>query len=201
MSADGRVQVSPDVAFVSIGVQKQNIDAGRAQEEANRVAAAALANIRALGIPARDIQTSGVSLDPQYDDHGTLTGFLATDSFSITVEKLRQAGAVIDAGVRAGANRGVGVSFGLANDGEARTAALRAAVALAQQKAAAVAAQLGLSLQGARVEVVENASQTPIPYAADGRSMAAPSTAGAATPVQGGQLSILDNVTVTYTLP
>jgi uncharacterized protein len=198
VNADGKAQVAPDVAFVTVGVQQTDIDAAKAQNQANTIAADALARIKALGIPDRDIQTSGISLDPQYDDRGTLTGFTATDTFTITVEQPRQAGKVIDAGVAAGANRNVSVGFGLKDDTQARTAALKAAVAVAQRKAAAVASQLGISLSGAKVQVVESGAQVPQPVFNTARVGAPAPGVAAPTPIQTGVLTIQDSVTVTY---
>lgn len=200
VSGDGSVTVRPDVAYVTVGVQQTDPQAGRAQNEANATTATAIARIKALGIPDRDIQTASISLDPQYDDRGVVVGFMATDTLAITVEQPRRAGAVIDAGVGAGANHNVSISFGLKDTSAARTAALRAAVAVAQRKATAVAAQLGVSLRGARVQVTEDSAQTPspLPYAQNG--IAAPSrTSGTTTPVQTGSLTVTDSVTVTYT--
>lgn len=200
VSADGQVTVAPDVAFVTVGVQQTDQQATVAQDRANATTAAAIARIKALGIPDRDIQTVAISLDPQYDDRGLVVGFIATDTLTITVSQPRQAGKVIDAGVAAGANRNVSVSFGLKDDSVARSQALRAAVAVAQRKAGAVAGQIGVSLQGAKIQVTENTAQTPVPvrYAQVGAApvAGAPSTA---TPVQTGSLTVIDNVTVTYT--
>lgn len=200
VSAQGTVTVSPDVAFVTVGVQQTDLQATKAQDEANTTTAAAIARIKALGIPDRDIQTVAISLDPQYDDRGVVIGFVATDTLSITVEHPRQAGAVIDAGVGAGANRSVSVSFGLKDDSQARSAALRAAVAVAQRKAAAVAAQLAISLQGAKVQVTENLAQSPVPVVYAQTGVAAPGRVVAPTPVETGSLTVTDSVTVTYTL-
>jgi uncharacterized protein len=197
VSGDGMVNVAPDVAFVTVGVQQKESQATKAQDEANTITASAIARIKALGIPARDIQTVRISLDPQYDEAGALTGFIASDALSITVEHPKQAGAVIDAGVGAGANYNVSVSFGLKDNSQALSAALRAAVANAQRKAAAVAAQLGVSLQGAKIQVTENQTQSPIPFTQAGgavRSSVAP------TPVQTGSLTVTDSVSVTYVL-
>ena len=190
VSAQGTVTVSPDVAFVTVGVQQTDLQATKAQDEANTTTAAAIARIKALGIPDRDIQTVAISLDPQYDDRGVVIGFVATDTLSITVEHPRQAGAVIDGGVGAGANRSVSVSFGLKDDSQARSAALRAAVA----------AQLAISLQGAKVQVTENLAQSPVPIVYAQTGVAAPGRAVAPTPVETGSLTVTDSVTVTYTL-
>lgn len=196
VNAQGTVQVQPNVAYVSVGVQETNIDAAKAQQQANGVATRALAAIKALGIPNKDIQTSGVSLDPQYDEHNVLTGFQASESFAVTVEQPARAGAVIDAAVHAGANQNVSVSFGLKDPSQAQSAALKAGVAIAQRKAQAVASQLGVSLSGAKVEVTENGTPSPLPFAAVQK--AAPIN-GTSTPIQTGMLTVQDSVTLTYT--
>jgi uncharacterized protein YggE len=198
VSAEGSVIVTPDEALVTVGVQQTDLQASKAQDAANTVTATAIARIKRLDIPSRDIQTQNISLDPQYDDRGVVIGFIATDTLAITVEQVKQAGAVIDAGVGAGANRNVSVSFGLKNDAAARAAALRAGVALAQQKAAAVATQLGISLQGAKVQVTE--STTPTPPVTYAQGALVPGKSAVATPVQAGSLTITDNVTVVYLL-
>jgi len=197
VSAQGSATVAPDVAFVTVGVQETDLQAGKAQSQANTIIAAAIARIKALGIPDRDIQTQSISLDPQYDDRGALTGFQATDTLSITVEQLSKAGSVIDAGVTAGANKNVSVSFGLKDNTQALGQALHSAIAAGQQKATAVAAQLGISLAGAKVQVVENQAQSPVPVQ---YSLVAGAAKSAATPVQAGSLVVQDSVTLTYTL-
>jgi uncharacterized protein YggE len=199
VSGQGSASVTPDVAFVTIGVQQTDLQAGKAQSQANSIIADAISRIKALGIPDRDIQTQSITLYPQYDDRGVLTGFQATDTLSITVEKPGKAGSVIDAGVAAGANYNVSVSFGLKDDSLARTQALQAAIAQAQRKAAAAAKQLGISLAGAKMQVVENTAETPVPmpYAV---GVPARSAASTPTPVQAGSLVIQDSVTITYTL-
>jgi uncharacterized protein YggE len=196
VTAQGTVQVRPDVAFVSVGVQQTSIDAAKAQQAANSVATQALAGIKALGIPDKDIQTSSVALNPQYDEHNTLTGFQASETFSITVEQPSKAGAVIDAAVHAGANQNVSVSFGLKDASQAQSAALKAGVALAQRKAQAVASQLGVSLSGAKIDVEENGASTPQPFAPAQKVAVSD---GTSTPIQTGTLTVQDSVTVTYT--
>jgi uncharacterized protein YggE len=199
VSATGTVQVPPDQATVSAGVVKTALDAATAQAEANVVATQVIAAVRALGIPARDLQTAGISLNPQYDDNGVLTGFQATDTLVVTVTHLKQAGAVIDAAVHAGANQGISLSFGLQDPSAAQTAALQAAVRIAQAKAAAVARELGVSLTGAHVQLVENLAQPVQPVYAQTLAAPAPSRAPS-TPVESGTLTVQDNVTLTYIL-
>lgn len=200
VTAQGSTTVTPDVAFVTLGVQQTDLQAGKAQSEANTITAAAIAHIKALGIPNKDIQTQSISLNPQYDDRGVLTGFQASDTLSITVEQPGKAGSVIDAGVGAGANQNVSVSFGLKDDSQAQTAALKAAVTVGQRKAAAVAAQMGISLAGAKVQVIENQVTTPVPQQYAAVAVPARGVASAPTPIQTGSLVIQDNVTMTYTL-
>ena len=63
------------------------------------------------------------------------------------MENLERVGAVIDAALGAGANQLDGVYFGLENDLETRTDALRAAITEARRKAQAMADALGVQLE------------------------------------------------------
>lgn len=200
VTADGTVQIAPDIAFLTVGVVKTDIEAAAAQSAANAVAARAIAGLKALGIPDRDLQTSGVTLNPQYDNSGTLTGFQATDTVAVTVERLSQAGKVIDTAVAAGANQSLSITFGLKDPSSAQSAALKAAIVIAQRKATVAATQMGVSLVGARFQLAETNSQLPQPvYATAQRSMVSVPAPSNPTPIQAGTLTIDESVSLTYT--
>ena len=199
----GDVKADPDEATVRLGVFAQQKTARAAQDQVNRTAQAILAAIRRLGVKAEQIQTSELSLGPYYaqeqNDRGEprIAGYNASNVVQVTLDKLDQVGPVVDAGLAAGANRLEGVSFGLRDDGAARSAALAAAVGQARTKAEALARALRVRL----VEVVEATEGgvsvfQPQPFAR-GMAMAAEAMV-ADTPVSAGQLSIQGSVTLRY---
>src|SRR4051794_16140134 len=123
VSGSGQARVSPDEATVRLGVLAQAPTAREAQDRVNRAANAVLEAIRKAGVPAERIQTTGLSLGPQYaqgrpDSQGPrITGYQATNTVNVLLDDLAKVGPVIDAGLAAGANNLDGVEFGLRNDG------------------------------------------------------------------------------------
>ena len=116
----------------------------------------------------------------------------------VTVRRIADAGKVLDAAVKAGANVGQGVSFDLdvPTATRAREEALRLAVADALRKARVIAdaAKVG---QIVLVGIIENGALPIRPlyetFAARGAAMA-----DVATPVQPGETTVSASVTVRY---
>ena len=74
VSGSGPARVAPDEATVRLGVLAQAPTAREAQDQVNRSASAVLDAIRKLGVPAERIQTTGLSLNPQYAQGRTRPG-------------------------------------------------------------------------------------------------------------------------------
>lgn len=198
VNGSGEVRVPPDMATVTFGVLADRATAADAQDEANRVIAAAVGNLHRLGIPDRLIQTAAIALQPRTDNSGNVIGYEASQTLAVVVDRVALVGRVVDAGVAAHANNNVGIAYGLRDENAARTAALRVAVGVARTRAAAAAAALGRSLAGAHVQLTENTQPVqPQPVVAAGRQ-AAPSAA-APTQAFGGTLTVHEDVGLTYT--
>jgi len=193
VSGTGEIKAVPDEAFVSAGVQTRAQTAQEAQSTNNTQMQAVINAVKAMGIPDSDIQTSGVSLYPVYGTNQTLEGYQARNTISITVEKIDQAGQVLDAVVKAGANETAGIQFGLKNQTALRNKALAAAVADARSKADALAAAAGVKITS--VEAVSETSVN-VPVLVSRASVAA--AASQAVPVEPGQLTVSAQVTVAY---
>ena len=67
LSISESVESAPDIATVSAGVTSQAQTAVEAMQVNAREMSAVIARIKALGIAEKDIQTSGISLNGQYD--------------------------------------------------------------------------------------------------------------------------------------
>jgi uncharacterized protein YggE len=194
VSGSGRVAATPDEAFVTAGVQTRATTAQDAQAANNRAMQAVVDAIKALNVPDRDIQTSGISLYPVYSQGQTLSGYNASNSVTVTAENIDQAGAVLDAAVRAGANQTGGIRFGLKDDAPLRNKALAAAAADARSKADALAAALGLQVTG--VQAISEQSVGGPTYTPP-REVAA-AGAAPAVPVEPGQLDVTAQVTIVF---
>ena len=107
-----------------------------------------MAAIRAAGIAERDIQTSGINLNPQYkyveNQPPSIVGYQASNNVNVKVRDLARLGKVLDAFVANGANQINGPSFEVDKPDEAYDEARLAALKKAQARANTYAAALGL---------------------------------------------------------
>jgi len=109
INATGEVTRVPDVAIISAGVQTlQPTATGAIEENAARMERVRAALKRA-GIEDKDIQTSALNLNPeyQYDQNRPprLTGYRATNTVNVKFRDLKRTGAILDALVAEGANQ------------------------------------------------------------------------------------------------
>jgi uncharacterized protein YggE len=195
VSGAGSVRAAPDQAELSLGVTTQADTATRALQANAALARRVIAAVKGEGVAAEDIQTASVYLSPRTGEDGsTILGYAATDTVSVTVRDLGKAGAVIDAGVEAGANEVSGPSLTRSDQDELYRRALRAAMADAKAKAQELARAGGIALGPVR-SVVEGSSPTP-PVPFTGVADAAVES----TPVEPGTETIEAVVTVEFAL-
>jgi uncharacterized protein len=190
VSAQGTVNVAPDMATVTLGVQTKADDAATALKNNASKMTAVISAVEAQGVPANKIQTSDLSLN--FDDQNSV--YVASHTITVEVDTIANVGPILDAAVNAGANNSWGVQFGLKDSSAANSQALQAAVVAARKHADAIATGLGVSITGVG-SAAEPTFSSPIPYGAS--PLAA--SAAASTPIQPGELSISANVQVVYT--
>lgn len=198
VSGEGRVEVVPDLATVSLGVTTDADTASAAMAANSDAVAQVLERLKAAGIEPRDVQTSGLSLGPRYDygrGDGTppkLVGYTVSNMVTVRVRALDKLGGVLDGVVADGANTLNGLGFGLAEDGEARDEARRRAVADARRRAELYAEAAGVKL-GRLVSINEaggNYAPMPMAEAAFAKS--------ADVPIAAGEVGISANVSLLY---
>ena len=200
VSGDGEVRAEPDMAVATVGVTAISQSPQDAMDQVSQRLADVIASARTLGVEERDIQTTGLSLQPNYrprarpEDPQEIDSYRASNSVSITIRDLSRAGAVLDAASRAGANVIGGLRFGLSNTDALRQQALAAAVRDAASKARAIATAAGVNISGV-ISITED-SFAPQPVA-----RAAPALAQADAvppPVEPGELIIRARVRASY---
>ena len=101
VNATGEVTRVPDVAIISAGVVTRSTTAsGAIQDAANRMERVRAALKRA-GIDDRDIQTSNISLNPEYryenNQPPQLVGYSASNQLSVRFRDIRNSGRILDA--------------------------------------------------------------------------------------------------------
>ncbi|WP_369060325.1 SIMPL domain-containing protein [Caulobacter sp. 73W] len=200
LSAFGETRVAPDMAAITLGV---NIEAPTAAEAMKANAARmsqVVAAIKKAGIDSRDIQTSGLNLNPQYayeqNQPPKLTGYQAANQVTIRVRDLAKLGQTVDATVTAGANTINGISFGLTDPKAAEDAARREAVKALEAKAALYAQATGYKLVRL-VSLNEFGGYAPEPPRPM-MMMAAKREFADSTPIEGGELRVRVDVSATY---
>ena len=135
VSAQAEARRVPDVATISAGVVTQAADGNAAMRQNAEQMAKVMAAIKAAGIAEKDIQTSGISLNPQYryveNEAPSITGYQATNTVSLKVRDITKLGKVLDSLAAQGANQINGPSFQIDQPepvyDEARLAALKKA--------------------------------------------------------------------------
>ena len=202
VSASADAKRVPDVASLSTGVVTQATDANAAMR-ANAVQMdKVMKAIRAAGIAERDIQTSGINLNPQYNyrDNAppTITGYQASNTVSITVRDLAKLGKVLDTLVEQGANQVNGPSFEVDKPDEAYDEARVGALKKAQARANTYADALGLKVRRI-VSISEGGSSMPRPMPMM-RAMSADAGMAKETSVSPGETTLSVNLDVVFEL-
>jgi uncharacterized protein YggE len=177
--------------------------ATEAREAAAATMTAILDAVVAAGIARRDLRTALVALNPVTDyssERGPrVTGYQVTNTVEITVRDLASTGAVIDAGLGAGASGLDGLEFRLDDPTAAEESARRSAIEDARRRAATLATAAEVAL-GDVVGIVEGGRQPiPMSFAGGVRGLAIKAEA-ADTPVESGTQEVAVSVVVTFAI-
>lgn len=147
LSAYGEVRTAPDMASIMLGVQSEAPSAAQALSANAEQMAHVMAALKRAGVADRDLQTSQLSVNPQYvyeqNKPPRLTGYQASNQLTVTVHDLKRLGQTVDATVNAGATNVGAISFGLSDPTAASDAARLEAVKALQAKASLYAKALG----------------------------------------------------------
>ncbi|MBW8823888.1 MAG: SIMPL domain-containing protein [Xanthomonadales bacterium] len=203
VSAEASSKRVPDVATISTGVVTRAADANAAMRQNADQMAKVMAAIKAAGVAERDIQTSGVNLNPNYNytpnKPPKINGYEARNTVSIKVRDIGKLGKVMDSLVAAGANDLNGPSFEVDKPDEAYDEARRGALEKAQARAEMYAKALGLRVRRI-VSIDESGSSFPRPMPMmRTMAMAAPKAA-ADTEVSPGEASLSAHLNVVFEL-
>src|SRR5262245_40506360 len=191
VTGTGAVSGTPDQLMLSMGVRTSDASVSAALQRANQAVRAVTGALARTGVRRSDIQTSGLSIQPNYAGNSALpTGYGVSESIDVTLRRLATAGTQISDAVRAGGNATVvdGVTLNL-SDTSARHAAARA-------RAAQYAKALGRSV-GPVVSVSEQGGMGPLPVPVAG---AARSSTPSPVPVSPGRQRVTVSVTAVFAL-
>ena len=201
VTGTGKVELTPDTAYIYIGVHSEGPDAVEAVASNNEKTQSVKDAITALGVDEKDIQTTSFSIYPQqrYDDKGQPTGeitYMVDNTVYVQVRDLDQVGEILDAAVKAGANSINGISFDLEDKSAAMSEAREKAVNDANLQAQELAEAAGVSL-GPVITISTSGGVIPI-APIYGKGGGASVEMAASVPVSPGQMTISVDVFMVY---
>ena len=200
VAGTGRASVRPNLADLRLGVTITAASVGQARSTTSTTLSAVIAGLKALGIADGDLQTSIVSVSPQYDysREGApprLAGYTFSNLVAVIVRDIERVGEAIDAALTAGATNIDQISFRVADQSAAEREARAAAVVDARVKAETFAAAAGVAIGGVAA-IVE--SGAPIPYPTPFGERMAFAAKDVATPIAPGTNEVVATVTVAF---
>jgi uncharacterized protein YggE len=197
VSGTGRVSVTPDTAIASIGVEITAPTLAEATKEASEKMTAVVNAIKAAGVDAKDIQTTSYNVypltnSPKEGETPKITAYRVSNIVTVKVRKIADLGTILDGALEAGANS-VNSVFFTVNDpskaqDEARTAAVKEAMAKAQTLATAAGVKVG------KIISISDIQGGVIPYYRSSVFESVPAQAGGAGPVESGSTEIVATV-------
>ena len=198
---EGEVGVAPDMAILNLTVLREGETARAALTANSEAMKQVLAALKEAGIAERDLQTSGLSIQPRFAQPNKernvepkIIGYTVSNALTVRVRKLAEAGAILDKAVSLGVNQGGGIVF-VKDDlkptlTEARKLAVADAIARAKTLAEAADIKLG------KILVIEEQSSLPRPMPYGGPMRMAASDAS--VPLASGENSYRTQVNVVF---
>ncbi len=151
VNGSGEVRVSADTAVISLGVNARDKDVLKAQQKVNESIARIRQALIDQGVEEENINTEFIHIYAIYDyqyDQEQLSAYNASSTLAIKVTDMESVGALIDVCFAAGANTLNGIIFSASDTEEAKTEAMKNAVADAKKKAEILAEAAGLKITG-----------------------------------------------------
>lgn len=198
----GKVLLTPDIAYIQIGVRTEDKDAAEAVAGNTSQSQKVIDAIKAAGIENKDIQTTNFSIFPQqqYDSQGKPTGeitYVVENTVYVTVRKIAGIGDLLNETVKAGANTINSIQFDVSDKTKALSEARKAAVADAKTQAEELATAAGVKI--VEVQSINSTDNYPVTATAKFLNRAG-ALDSASVPVSAGQLTLEVNVSVVYVI-
>ena len=205
VNGTGEVRVSADTAVISLGVNARDKDVLKAQQKANETIAAIRHALTDAGIKEENINTDFINIYAVYDykeDQEQIVAYNANSTLAIKVTDMEGVGNIIDISFAAGANTLNGISFSASDTEEAKTDAMKKAVADAKKKAEILSEAAGMKITGIEViaegGVYSYENNVGNVYSAKGFD-ADVTEEDAGTVVQSARLIVSATVSITFT--
>ncbi|SCX06320.1 SIMPL domain-containing protein [Mycolicibacterium fluoranthenivorans] len=196
----GKVQGTPDTLTVSASMEATAPDITAALNQTSQRQQAVITALGGAGVDKKDISTSQVSLQPQYNiDGSTISGYRASNSIEVKIRKIDTASNILSLIANTGgeATRINSINYSIEDDSQLVKDARTRAFNDAKDRADQYAQLSGLTL-GKVISISETTGATPPPPPTP---MPMPRAAMAeAVPLEPGQQTVGFSVTVVWEL-
>jgi uncharacterized protein YggE len=203
VAGQGTVSATPDAVTINAGVVSSAKTAREALGQNSQTMTAVFAALKKLGVPDKAVRTTNLNLSPQYAPAPSgsivfpgdrpITGYRVTNTVNVTLDDVRNAGAVLDALVAAGANQASGINYSVKNDQDLLTQARAQAVQNAIDRAHTYAAAAGVTL--GTIHSISDTGPVSAIFGFEAPALAANSPP---PPLGVGQQTLRANVTVSW---
>jgi uncharacterized protein len=199
------VRARPDQATISSGVRTVAATAVEAMAQNAKQMTSLIAAIKAKGVKADDIQTSGISLSPEYDYNNVqpgksprFVGYAVSNTVNVTTTKIDTLGTLLDTMVAAGGNQIQGPTFSITDNSALIAKATQQAIKQADTRAQQYAANTGFAR--ARLLTLSEVSSSSRGESEIMVTSVRSSDAAASTPVSPGRLANSVTITAQYVM-
>jgi uncharacterized protein len=196
------IRVAPDEAILTLGIQSQDKDLAIAKTQNDKRLKKILAVARDSGVEAKYIQTSSLTMGPEYSEEKAprLLGYKVSQTIVVTMKDLSRYETLMTNFLQAGVNRVDGIQFMVSDPKKFREEVRIKAVRAAREKAVTMAAELRQTI-GKPWEISET-TDSDIPYRASNILLAyngAPGPEGESA-LPSGEVTIRASVRVSFQL-
>jgi len=211
VSAEGRVEIAPDKAVVNLSVETAGEALEDVQNENRENMKRVMDRLLKLGIKKDRMQTSSLSITPQYPPRSRrqsptatvpqipkIIGYTVLNTLTVEVWDLAVVGRVVDSALQAGANRFSHITWALRDKGPAKLNALEHAAQKAREKAHVLAKVLNVKLIQLLAVTDGEVSSLPQRTTRGRARMSMAMDDAGSTPVSPGELTVRASVTVVY---
>ena len=196
----GTTYLTPDVAYIYIGVHNEGATASEVVSANKAQTTAVLDALKKAGVDEKDLRTTNFSIYPsqQYSPEGSVTGtiYMVDNTVYVTVRNLDGLGTLLDDTINAGANSINSIQFDVADKSAAVKEARAKGVEDAKTQAQELATAAGITL--GNIQNISYYDNSPVPMfegkGGGGGAMAADTSVS----IQPGQLTISVSVNITY---
>ncbi len=199
----GEISASPDIARITSGVVSQAKTAAKSLQSNSAAMTRIIAGLKVAGIGAKDIRTSGFSVNPTYfydqknrRNPPKIIGYEVRNQVHITVRQRDELGSILDKMITLGANQINGISFAIDKPQKLLDEARKRAVEDALRKVEIYVAATNSKL-GRIISISEGQARPPVRQFVqrlEARSVRAD------VPIEAGQQALRIQVNITWEL-